>query len=249
MIDEAFHAALNRIIITYALTGALVVIVILTLVALARNLRKPKYFGALFTALVLEIVAAALTSYKGSLARGSAQAEATSVAQATAEAAVKQAAPAEPSGQSWVIFIGNYPDQATAVAKRVEAQRACSIQDAEAFQQGKAWFIRVYFPDEATANSGVECLKKSGISRTPSRPRPSTHRFNATGAVHVDIGLPHCAIVHAERAEIPAVVIQSECADDKHYIGYCPISGGNGLCVLSEVELRWEPDATFHQQT
>ena len=69
------------------------------------------------------------------------------------------------------------------------------------------------------------------------------------GAVHVDIGLPHCAIVHADRAEIPAVVIQSERADDKHYIGYRPIAGGNGLCVLSEVELLSEPDARFHQQT
>ena len=69
------------------------------------------------------------------------------------------------------------------------------------------------------------------------------------GAVHVDIGLPHCAIVHADRAEIPAVVIQSERADDKHYIGYRPIAGGNGLCVLSEVELVSGPDARFQQQT
>jgi hypothetical protein len=65
------------------------------------------------------------------------------------------------------------------------------------------------------------------------------------GAVHVDIGLPQCAIVHADQAEIPAVVIQSERADDKHYIGYRPIAGGNGLCMLSEVELLSEPDARF----
>jgi hypothetical protein len=69
------------------------------------------------------------------------------------------------------------------------------------------------------------------------------------GARYVDIGLPHCAIVHADGAEIPAVVIQSERAEDKHYIGYRPITGGNGLCVLSEVELVSEPDARFHQQT
>ncbi len=48
---------------------------------------------------------------------------------------------------------------------------------------------------------------------------------------------------------VPAVVIQSERADHKHYIGYRPISGGNGLCILSEVELLSEPDARFHQQT
>ena len=69
------------------------------------------------------------------------------------------------------------------------------------------------------------------------------------GAVHVDIGLPHCAIVRSAGAEFSAVVIQSERADDKHYIGYRPISGGSGLCVISEVELLSEPDARFHQQT
>jgi hypothetical protein len=69
------------------------------------------------------------------------------------------------------------------------------------------------------------------------------------GAMHVDIGLPHCAIVRSDGTEIPAVVIQSERAEDKHYIGYRLISGGNGLCVFSEVELLSEPDARFHQQT
>ena len=69
------------------------------------------------------------------------------------------------------------------------------------------------------------------------------------GAVHVDIGLPHCAIVHVEGREIPAVAIQSERADHKHYIGYRPVSGGNGVCVFSEAELLSEPDARFHQQT
>ena len=68
-------------------------------------------------------------------------------------------------------------------------------------------------------------------------------------AVHVDIDLPHCAIVRADGASIPAIVIQSERADGKHYIGYRPISGGNGVCVLSEVELLSEPDARFHEQT
>ena len=69
------------------------------------------------------------------------------------------------------------------------------------------------------------------------------------GAVHVDIGLPRCAAVRADAKEIPAVLIQSERADDKHYIGYRPITGGNGVCVFSEVELQSEPDARFHEQT
>jgi hypothetical protein len=69
------------------------------------------------------------------------------------------------------------------------------------------------------------------------------------GAVHVDIGLPQCAIVRIDGTEIPAVVIQSERADQKHYIGYRPISGGNGVCAFSEVELLSDPDARFHQQT
>jgi hypothetical protein len=68
-------------------------------------------------------------------------------------------------------------------------------------------------------------------------------------AVHVDVGLPHCAVVRADATEIPAVLIQSEGAGDKHYIGYRPITGGNGVCVFSEVELLSEPDARFHEQT
>ena len=69
------------------------------------------------------------------------------------------------------------------------------------------------------------------------------------GAVHVDIGLPHCAVVHTDGRHTPAIVIQSERADGKHYIGYRPITGGNGLCVLSEVELLRQPDARFSEQT
>ena len=30
------------------------------------------------------------------------------------------------------------------------------------------------------------------------------------GAVHADVGLPHCAIVRIENIEVPAVIIQSE---------------------------------------
>ncbi len=69
------------------------------------------------------------------------------------------------------------------------------------------------------------------------------------GAVHVDIGLPHCAIVRANGSHVPAIIIQSERAEPKHYIGYRPIAGGNGLCVFSEVELLDQPDERFRHQT
>lgn len=69
------------------------------------------------------------------------------------------------------------------------------------------------------------------------------------GAVHVDTGLPDCAVVHADGGEIPAIVIQSERAETKHYIGYRPINAGNGVCLLPEVELLSQPDARFYQQT
>jgi len=96
------------------------------------------------------------------------------------------------------------------------------------------------------------CLRgRLGVEQDVKDGRAVFYLGNAgeIGAVHVDIGLPHCAIVHVEGKEVPAVVIQSERADHKHYIGYRPISGGNGLCILSEVELLSEPDARFHQQT
>jgi len=69
-----------------------------------------------------------------------------------------------------------------------------------------------------------------------------------TGAIHVDIGLPHCAVIHVAGTDIPAVVIQSEQAESKHYIGYRPINGGNGLCAMSEVDLLSEPDARFYKE-
>ncbi len=69
------------------------------------------------------------------------------------------------------------------------------------------------------------------------------------GAAPVDIGLPHCCVVHADDIHVPAIVIQSEHAEPKHYIGYRPIRGGNGMCLLSEVELLDEPDERFHHQT
>jgi hypothetical protein len=67
------------------------------------------------------------------------------------------------------------------------------------------------------------------------------------GAVYVDIGLPHCAILTAGGQSTPVIVIQSERAGEKHYIGYRTVSGGNGICLLFEVQLLEKPDERFYR--
>ena len=64
---------------------------------------------------------------------------------------------------------------------------------------------------------------------------------------HVDIGLPHCAILQVNGQQVPVVVVQSERAGEKHYLGYRPVSGGNGLCLISEVQLLEQPNETFYR--
>jgi len=66
------------------------------------------------------------------------------------------------------------------------------------------------------------------------------------GVVHADIGLPRCAILSADDESFPIVIIQSEKLGDKHTIGYRPLSGGNGICTIAEVQLLKEPDERFH---
>jgi hypothetical protein len=63
------------------------------------------------------------------------------------------------------------------------------------------------------------------------------------GAVHVDIGLPRCGMLL--ESGTPVIIIQSERADEKHYVGYRPLNGGNGICVMSEVQLLESPDERF----
>jgi hypothetical protein len=65
--------------------------------------------------------------------------------------------------------------------------------------------------------------------------------------VHVDIGLPHCSILSEDGQRIPVIIIQSERIGDKHAFGYRPLSGGNGVCLPSEVELLEKPDETFYR--
>jgi len=66
-------------------------------------------------------------------------------------------------------------------------------------------------------------------------------------AIHVDIGLPHCAILSTDGQRVPVVIIQSERAGEKHYLGYRPVSGGNGICLILEVQLLEKPDETFYR--
>ena len=67
------------------------------------------------------------------------------------------------------------------------------------------------------------------------------------GAVHADIGLPRCAIFSEDGQSTPVVIIQSERLGDKHTVGYRPLSGGNGICTIAEVELLERPDERFYR--
>jgi hypothetical protein len=64
------------------------------------------------------------------------------------------------------------------------------------------------------------------------------------GAAYADIGLPRCGIFL--ESGTPVIIIQSERVDEKHYVGYRPLSGGNGICLISEVQLLEKPDERFH---
>lgn len=55
----------------------------------------------------------------------------------------------------------------------------------------------------------------------------------------IDITQPHCAYFQDEDSSaIPVAVIQAETQDGaKVLIGYRPLSGGNGICTLDEIQL------------
>jgi hypothetical protein len=59
--------------------------------------------------------------------------------------------------------------------------------------------------------------------------------------------LPRCALLHEAGAKIlPVILIQAESRDDgKVLVGYRPLSGGNGICMLDEVDLLDGPDEGF----
>ena len=58
-----------------------------------------------------------------------------------------------------------------------------------------------------------------------------------------DIELP-CPAVLISTSQ-PVIVIQAEEVNGKTAVGYRPVSGGNGLCMLEELELLEVPDERF----
>lgn len=60
--------------------------------------------------------------------------------------------------------------------------------------------------------------------------------------------LPRCAWLSSESADaIPVVVVQAEETEQKTYLGFRDLLGGNGVCTLDEVEFVDAPDARFFQ--
>lgn len=59
--------------------------------------------------------------------------------------------------------------------------------------------------------------------------------------------LPCCALLKEESGSLlPVIVIQAEGRDDGGtVVGYRPLSGGNGICMLNELELLDEPNDLF----
>ena len=69
------------------------------------------------------------------------------------------------------------------------------------------------------------------------------------GVRFADIGLPHCAVLTNDDGEqVPVIIIQSEQAGDKHYVGYRSLEGGNGVAFRQEVQLLDAPDELFRRR-
>ena len=67
-------------------------------------------------------------------------------------------------------------------------------------------------------------------------------------AVPYPIRLPSCAILKEEDgSQTPVVLIQAELLTDRVTLGYRPISGGNGIGALPEVEILERPDERFSE--
>ena len=66
-----------------------------------------------------------------------------------------------------------------------------------------------------------------------------------------DLALPCCAILHGENdRDVPVIVIQIETSinsvnEVKIFAGYRMLAGGNGVCLLNELEVLNEPDGRF----
>jgi hypothetical protein len=67
----------------------------------------------------------------------------------------------------------------------------------------------------------------------------------------VDLDLPRCAILHEEdEGDLPVIVIEAEKGNNGSGVveliaGYRPLTGGNGICMLYQLELLPEPDHRF----
>jgi hypothetical protein len=65
------------------------------------------------------------------------------------------------------------------------------------------------------------------------------------------LNLPCCALLHDENSKAtPVIVIQVEESDNrsgsvKVFAGYRPLTGGNGICMLHQLELLEYPDHRF----
>lgn len=71
---------------------------------------------------------------------------------------------------------------------------------------------------------------------------------NGIGAEsYVQCELPFPAILTDEESEdtTPVIVVQAEKVKDRVYMGYRLLDGGNGMCLLAELELLDAPDERF----
>ncbi len=63
-----------------------------------------------------------------------------------------------------------------------------------------------------------------------------------------EVRLPRCALLHEEGGKVlPVILIQAESrSDGEVLVGYRPLVGGNGICMLGEVDLLDGPDEMFN---
>jgi len=67
------------------------------------------------------------------------------------------------------------------------------------------------------------------------------------GVRAIMISLPHCAIWHDKEhhRDVPVVCIQAEDYGKAKAVGFRFLTGGNGVCLLSELDLLDEPNEMF----
>ena len=63
-----------------------------------------------------------------------------------------------------------------------------------------------------------------------------------------EMSLPAAAMLREESGEVPVIIIQAEMGPNGVLIGYRPLDGGNGICVLDDIVLLERPDSRFVTQ-